>query len=146
MRFYSTALVLLGLIVCAAGFMADEAEAGDATNTDSGDSNSANDPTEPKFTLMYWNYYATSLNDQNGGGENGEERTLIPFKIDGVQQILHIDPPVVTNPNATSGPRTGLGDTQIYNFTLTKLDIGPEKITFGIGPNVAVPTATSTNF
>src|ERR1700722_12665684 len=79
--------------------------------------------------------------------ENGEGRVLIPFKIDDVQQLMHIQPLVVTNPNATSGPRTGLGDTQLYNFTLTKVNIGlPEKITFGLGPLIAVPTATSTNF
>jgi hypothetical protein len=114
---------------------------------DNSDSNTANDPTTPKFTLEYWNYYAPSLNNQNGGAEDGLERTLIPWKIDGVQQLLHIDPPVVTNPNATSGPRTGLGDTQIYNFTLTKVDIGlPDKVTFGAGPLIAVPTNTSTNF
>jgi hypothetical protein len=60
---------------------------------------------------------------------------------------MHIDPPVVTDPNAKNGPRTGLGDTQIYNFTLTKVDIGlPDKITFAIGPLIAVPASTSTNF
>jgi hypothetical protein len=83
----------------------------------------------------------------NGGGENGEERTLIPYTIGGVQQVFHVDPPVVTNPNATSGPRTGLGDTQLYNFTLGKFDFGlPEKVTLGAGPLLAVPTATSPNF
>jgi hypothetical protein len=74
---------------------------------------------------------------------------LIPFTISGVQQLFHIDPPVVTNPMAKSGPRTGLGDTQIYNLTLIKRDIGlyeHEPITFGIGPLIAAPTNTSTNF
>jgi hypothetical protein len=112
-------------------------------------SNSANDPTEPRLTVEYWNYYAPSLNNLNGGAENGEGRLLIPFKIDGLQQIFHIDPPIVTNPTAQTGPRTGLGDTQIYNFTLFKRDIGlyeHDPITFGIGPLVAVPTSTNTNF
>jgi hypothetical protein len=35
---------------------------------------------------------------------------------------VHIDPPIVTNLTATGGPRTGLGDTQIYNFTFGKFD------------------------
>jgi hypothetical protein len=97
--------------------------------------------------LEYWNYYALSLNRLNGDAENGEGRVLIPFKVNGIQQVFHIDPQVVTAPAATSGPRTGLGDAQIYNFTLTKQDIGlPEKVTFGIGPLIAVPTNTSTNF
>ena len=115
--------------------------------TSSGDFNSANNPGEPKLTLEYWNYYALSLNRLNGDAENGEGRVLIPFKVNGIQQVFHIDPQVVTAPAATSGPRTGLGDAQIYNFTLTKQDIGlPEKVTFGIGPLIAVPTNTSTNF
>jgi hypothetical protein len=131
------ALVSLGLIVCATDSMAD----------DSSDSNSANDPTTPKFSLQYWNYFAPSLNNQDGGAENGTGRMLIPFNIDGVQQIMHVDPPVVTNPNAKTGPRTGLGDTQLFNFSLTTVDIGlPNKVTFGGGPLLAVPTNTSTNF
>jgi hypothetical protein len=137
MRVCSRALVLLGLIVCVAEARAD----------DNSDSNSSNNPVEPKLTLEYWNYYALSLNQLNGGAENGEGRVLIPFTVNGIQQVFHIDPQVVTAPAATSGPRTGFGDAQIYNFTLTKQDIGlPEKVTFGIGPLVAVPTANSTNF
>jgi hypothetical protein len=87
------------------------------------------------------------LNQLNGDAENGIARVLIPFTVGGIQQEMHVIPSIVTAPAATSGPRTGLGDTQIYNFTLTKQDIGlPEKVTFGIGPLIAVPTATSINF
>jgi hypothetical protein len=72
---------------------------------------------------------------------------LIPFKVEGIQQIFHIVPTVVTDPNAISGPRTGLGDIQLYNFTLTKFDLGQSQtLTVGIEPLIAVPTATSTNF
>jgi hypothetical protein len=128
---------LSGLIVCTAEARADSS---------GGDSNLANNPVQPKLTLEYWNYYALSLNKLNGDAENGEGR-VFPFKISGVHQEFHIDPQVVTAPAATSGPRTGLGDAQIYNFTLTTQDIGlPEKITFGIGPLIAVPTNTSANF
>jgi hypothetical protein len=137
-RTFVRALVLSGLIVYATEARADSI---------SGDSNSANNPVEPKLTLEYWNYYALSLNKLNGEAENGEGRVLIPFKVDGIQQNFHVDPQIVTAPAAKSGPRTGLGDAQIYNFTLTTQDIGlPEKVTFGIGPLIAVPTNTSTNF
>jgi hypothetical protein len=137
MRFSSLALVLLGLIACAIETRAD----------DNSDSNSSNNPVAPKLTLEYWSYYATSLNQLSGDAENGEARVLIPFKVNGVQQVFHVDPSIVTAPAATSGPRTGLGATQIYNFTLTTQDVGlPEKVTFGIGPLIAVPTVTSTNF
>jgi hypothetical protein len=137
MRLCGTTLALFGLFVCAVDALAD----------DNSDSNSANDPTTPKFSLQYWNYFAPSLNNQIGGAENGTGRMLIPFNIDGVQQIMHIDPPVVTNPNAKTGPRTGLGDTQLFNFSLTTVDVGlPNKVTFGGGPLIAVPTNTSANF
>jgi hypothetical protein len=144
MRLCSTALVLSGLIVSVCAL---DARAEDAKTSGSSSSNSANDPTEPRFTVEYWNYYALSLNQLNGDAENGIARVLIPFKVGGIQQEMHVIPSIVTAAAATSGPRTGLGDTQIYNFTLTKQDIGlPEKVTFGIGPLIAVPTATSTNF
>jgi len=105
MRFRSLALVLLGLIVGAIEARAD----------DNSDSNSSNNPVAPKLTLEYWNYYATSLNQLNGDAENGVGRVLIPFKVNGIQQVFHVDPSIVTAPAATSGPRTGLGATQIYN-------------------------------
>jgi hypothetical protein len=137
MRFRSPVLVLLGLIVCAM-----EAQA-----QSSSDSNSANNPIYPKLTVEYWNYYATSLNRLNGGAENAIVRSLIPYKTDGIQQLLHIITPIVTAPAATSGPRAGLGDTQIYNLVLIPLDVGlREKASLGIGPLFAVPTNTSTNF
>jgi hypothetical protein len=139
MRLGNTALALLALNACTVVARADD--------SDRKASNSANNPVEPRLTVQYWNWLAPSLNNLNGGAENGEARILIPFKIGGIQQILHFDPPVVTNPTANSGPRTGLGDMQIYNFTLTKHDIGLfEPVTFGIGPLVAIPTNTSTNF
>jgi len=113
----------------------------------SGGNNAANSPTEPRLTFQYWNYYAPSLHEQSGGAENAVGRILIPFQVDGIQQILHIDPPVVTDPNSISGPRTGLGDIQLYNFSLTKFDLGQSHtLTVGIGPLLALPTATSINF
>jgi hypothetical protein len=115
-------------------------------DTNSSSSNSANNPVEPRLTLQYWNYYAPSLSDVNDGAENGVGRALFPFTIAGIQQIFHIDPPVVTNPTASNGPRTGLGDTQLYNFTLGKFDLGlPQKVTLGFGPLLAIPTRTDSN-
>jgi hypothetical protein len=133
-------LFLSGLTLCAAAVPAEE-ESGSA------DSNAANNPVEPRLTLQYWNYYAPSLSDVSGGAESGVGRVLIPFQIAGIQQMMHIDPPVVTNPTARSGPRTGLGDTQLYNFTLGSFDVGlPQKVTFGFGPLLAIPTRSNGNF
>jgi hypothetical protein len=135
------ALFLFALLISTVPAQADNvATSGEA------DANAANNPAEPRFALQYWNYYAPSLSDLGGGAENGVVRSIIPFQIDGIQQILHINPPIVTNPTAMSGPRTGLGDTQIYNFTLQKFDLGlPQKVTFGLGPLLAIPTRTSRN-
>jgi hypothetical protein len=144
-------LVLSGLLTCAVAAQANNVDTSDdadaSGNSESSGSNAANNPAEPKFTLQYWSYYAPSLNNLNGDAENGEARVSIPFKIAGIQQIVHIDPPIVTNRTATGGPRSGLGDTQIYNFTLGKFDLGlAQKVSFGLGPLVAIPTSTSTNF
>jgi hypothetical protein len=138
--FIRTIVRLSTLSLCAAAASAAE----DSDNTSS---NAANNPAEPRVTLQYWNYYAPSLNDLNDGSENGIVRSIFPFKIAGIQQIMHIDPAIVTDPTSTSGPRTGLGDTRIYNFTLGSFDLGlPQKITFGFGPLLAIPTRTNSNF
>jgi hypothetical protein len=153
MRLFNTALALLVLTASTVADAADDATTSDEAqasfDAERKNANSANDPTEPRLTPEYWNYYAPSLNNLNGGAENGEGRILIPYQINGVQQLFHIDPPIVTNPTAKTGPRTGLGDAQIYNLTLFKRDIGlyeHEPITFGIGPLIAAPTNTNTNF
>ena len=153
MRLFNIALALFVLTVSTVADAADDAKTSDepqaSFDAERKRNNSANDPTEPRLTVEYWNYYAPSLNNLSGGAENGEVRLLIPFQINDVQQLFHIDPPIVTNPTAKTGPRTGLGDSQIYNLTLFKRDIGlyeHEPITFGIGPLIAAPTNTNTNF
>ena len=86
---------------------------GDAPLSDSSAANAANSATEPRLTFQYWNYYPT-FNGKSDNTENGTGRILIPFKIDGIQQIFHIIPSVASDPNATSGPRTGFGGLQFY--------------------------------
>jgi hypothetical protein len=118
-----------------------------ASGDTNGSNNAANSPTEPRLTFQYWNYYAPILHDNSNWAENGIGRVLIPFQVDGVQQIFHVVPSVVTDPNSISGPRSGFGDLQFYNFSLTKFAL-PESqaLTVGAGPLLAVPTANSPNF
>lgn len=118
------------------------------TSGDSHDSsNAANSPTEPRLTFQYWNYYAPILNENSNEAVNGIGRVLVPFQIDGVQQIFHVVPTVVTDPNSISGPRTGFGDLQLYNFSLAKFTLPQSQaLTVGFGPLMAVPTANSPNF
>jgi hypothetical protein len=135
----------LGLLISTVAAQAQNAQADD--ETESSTSNAANNPAEPRPALQYWNQYATSLNGVSGGAENGVVRGLLPFEIGSVQQILHINPSIATNPTTRSGPRTGLGDTQIYDYTLGKFDFGlPQKVTLGFGPLLAIPTSSSRNF
>ncbi len=113
----------------------------------SGTANTANDPTTPKLQLQYWNYYSPVLNGANGTAENGIGRLLLPFKVGDVQNVFHVTPPVTSSPSAATGPRTGLGNLQIYNFSDFKVDLGlPEKVTIGFGPLVAPPTISNKNF
>jgi hypothetical protein len=139
MRRLMTVLFSL-VIVCAPSARAEEDSA-------TAGSNAANNPVEPRLTLQYWNYYGTSLNDIKGDTESGLGRSLIPFTIGGIQQDMHVDPIAVTNPTAKTGPRTGLGGLQLYNFTLLSFDIGlPDKMTIGFGPLAVAPIRTNRNF
>jgi hypothetical protein len=121
----------------------DPPAAGDTNDSN----NAANSPTEPRLTFQYWNYYAPLLHDNSNWAENGTGRILIPFQVDGIQQIFHVVPTVVTDPNSITGPRTGFGDLQLYNFSLTKFAL-PESqaLTVGAGPLMAFPTVNSPNF
>ena len=70
----------------------------------------------------------------------------IPYQIDDIQQIFHVIPSVVTDPNSISGPRTGFGDLQLYNFSLTKFALPQSQaLTVGAGPFMAFPTVNSPN-
>jgi hypothetical protein len=122
---------------------ADPPASGDTNDSN----NAANSPTEPRLTFQYWNYYAPILHDNSNWAENGTGRILIPFQVDGIQQIFHVVPTVVTDPNSITGPRTGFGDLQLYNFSLTKFAL-PESqaLTVGAGPLMAFPTVNSPNF
>jgi hypothetical protein len=114
--------------------------------SDSSATNASNSATEPRLTFQYWNYYP-SFNAANGDAENGTGRILIPFQVEGIQQIFHILPSVATDPNAISGPRTGLGDTQIYNLSVANFDLSQSQtLSLGLGPLLAVPIASSPNF
>ena len=96
MRLFNMALALLVLTASTVANAADDATTPDGAqasfDAERKNANSANDPTEPRLTVEYWNFYAPSLHKLNGGAENGEGRILIPFEIEGVQQIMHIVP------------------------------------------------------
>jgi hypothetical protein len=66
MRLFNTALALLCLIVCTVADAADDATRSDGAqasfDAERKNANSANDPTEPRLTLEYWNFCAPSLN------------------------------------------------------------------------------------
>jgi hypothetical protein len=72
---------------------------------------------------------------------------LIPFKVDGIQQIFHIIPTVASDADATSGPRTGFGGLQFYNLSVANFDLGQSRsLALGLGPLLEFPIATSSNF
>jgi len=119
---------------------------GDAPLSDSSAANAANSATEPRLTFQYWNYYPT-FNGKSDNTESGTGRVLIPFKVDGIQQIFHIIPTVASDPSASSGPRTGFGGLQFYNLSIANFDLGQSRsLSMGLGPLLEFPIATSTNF
>jgi hypothetical protein len=84
MRLFNTVLALLVLTASTVANAADDAMTSDEAqarfDAERKHTNSANDPTEPRLTLEYWNFYAPSLNNLSGGAENGEGRILIPSR------------------------------------------------------------------
>src|SRR5262245_21960569 len=90
-------LSVLSLYAAAASGQSDDSGSGTG-------SNSANNPVEPRITAQYWNYYSPSLRYLDDQAENGIGRILIPFQIAGVQQIMHVNPTVVSDPTRTRGP------------------------------------------
>jgi hypothetical protein len=80
MRLFNTASALLVLTASTVADAADDATTSDETQAERKDTNSANNPIEPRLTLEYWNYYTPSLNNLNGGAENAEARSLTPSR------------------------------------------------------------------
>ena len=100
--------------------------------------NAANNPLHPLFTVDLWNYFAPSPEGFPGRISNqGLLRVSVPINAFGVRQITRAILPINTTASVQGGPNTGIGDLTVYDFVLFE----EHGTTIGVGPLIAAPTS-----
>lgn len=114
--------------------------AGAAVAQDEG-SVQANNPLATLTSFQVQNQYIGNLSDVDEPGNVTNFRAIRPFDALGGRWVARATLPVVTLP---VGPgfdqRAGISDFNIFAGRF--LDVGDPRITFAVGPNMTVPTAT----
>jgi hypothetical protein len=138
----SLLIVAIGLLLIAATARGQVKET-PTVDSDSDSTNAATNPTTPKVTLQIWDNWLPRASGAGGrGGNTALSRNVIPVKMFGVMNLIHVEQPVITNATAPGGTQTGAGGTTLYNFSAFKAG----GITYGAGPLVVLPTESNTNF
>jgi hypothetical protein len=104
--------------------------------------NQANNPVTPLPELLVQNYLMPA--PQGYDGRLADEQLLRlywPFMVSGVQNILRIYQPIVTEPLFPHGRDAGFGDTTVFDLALHKQG----KLTLGGGPVLVFPSASHDN-
>jgi hypothetical protein len=100
----------------------------------------ANNPLANMTAFNLHDYYIGELTES---GENANQfwlRYAKPFSLGG-DWLMRASLPVNSYPSATTGKKvTGLGDLNVFAAYL--IDTGNPAVSFGIGPQINVPTAT----
>lgn len=100
----------------------------------------ANNPLASTTALNFQNQYTGEL---TGVGRDANQvflRYAQPFEAFGGNWIARLTVPVNTFPQADGGDETGLGDVNLFAAYL--FDTGNPAVSFGVGPQITVPTAT----
>jgi hypothetical protein len=101
----------------------------------------ANNPLAKIVALNFQNYYIGELTDVDGDANQFIVRYAQPFSIADTKWLLRASLPVNSFPTTTDGStETGLGDLNIFAAYL--FETGTPAISFGLGPQVTIPTAT----
>jgi hypothetical protein len=142
-RGLSLLLMAIGLLLSAATLRGQATGTAAAPESDSDATNAATNPTTPKLTLQAWDNWIPRAAGAGGrGGNTLLSRNIIPVETFGVMNLVHVEQPIVTNPNVPGGTQTGAGGTILYNFSVVKVGT----TTYGAGPLVVVPDETNTHF
>jgi hypothetical protein len=132
----SPVIAAVGLVLIVATAQAQDAGTPATSEDGSAATNAANNPTTPKLTVEAQDYWMPSVSGLGGrGGSTGLQRTIVPIRAFGIENLVHIILPVDTNPNSPGGTQTGLGGLQLYNLPTVKL----HGTTYGAGPLVVLP-------
>jgi len=101
----------------------------------------ANNPLANFTAFNLHNYYIGELTDTDEDGNQFWMRFAKPFSIGKTKWLLRASLPINTFPVApTLAHETGLGDLNIFAAGL--INVGNPTLSFGVGPQITVPTAT----
>ncbi len=106
------------------------------------DVNKANNPLTPAITVNFQDQAQPVLYDLDGWSNAFLLRGVLPFKLEGVKQLLRYTLPVASGPDGKGGTTTGLGDLNL--FDVFPFPWKKEKMELGFGPQFTFPTATET--
>lgn len=106
------------------------------------DVNKANNPLTPAITINFQDQGAPELYDLDQGSNAFLMRGVLPHKLGGLPQIIRYTLPVETVPNGKGGMATGLGDLNIFDLALFRLQ--KARMAIGFGPQLTFPTASET--
>lgn len=127
------------LLLAAVAFFANTTHAAGELAGD--DVAKANNPLASATAFNIHNYYIGELTETDEPGNQFWLRAAKPFSIGKTNWLMRASLPVNTYPVPPDlSHETGLGDFNVFAAYL--IDVGNPRISFGIGPLIAAPTAT----
>ena len=101
----------------------------------------ANNPLANFTAFNLHNYYIGEITDTDKSGNQFWMRFARPFSIGQANWLMRASLPVNTYPAPPDlGHKTGLGDTNVFAAYL--VDTGDPSVSFGVGPQITMPTAS----
>lgn len=112
-----------------------------AASAQAQDALQANNPIASATSLNIQNEYVGNLSTIDESANILNLRAVQPFNLLGGEWIARATLPIVTLPTPPKlAHDTGIGDFNV--FALKVIDVGSPTVTFGIGPNLTVPSAS----
>ncbi|WP_223424494.1 hypothetical protein [Tateyamaria pelophila] len=104
----------------------------------------ANNPLANTTALTFQNQYTGALTDSDEDANQFFLRYARPFDAFGCTWLMRATVPLNAFPTTGGGSNTGLGDINVFAAYL--LDTANPAISFSIGPQITLPTATEDSF
>ena len=107
---------------------------------ESNDEAQANNPLANFKAFNMQNYYMGELTDSDKDANSFWLRYAQPLKIGDSQWLMRASLPFNSFPDLDGGKKHGVGDFNIFAAKI--IDIGKPGVSFGVGPQLTLPTAT----
>jgi hypothetical protein len=141
MKYFAITLCFLFVVYLGLPMVAGAADAQDSAQSVADAAAQANNPLANMTALNFQNYYIGRVTETGEDANQFWVRFAQPFSVAKTNWIMRASLPVNTYPNLMDGGHeTGLGDFNIFAAYL--IDTGNPAVSFGIGPQLTMPTAT----